>query len=187
MELDQRGFTKDTRPNLFHSPAFGSEYNAAHNAYVPPVKDSYPAKDVRYPAYAGTLEDGRLVTDYRPQCSKNIRPGYQFHTKRWLIQHAEDIMDEARRRQIEWSGASLPMANTVPPHAQIVHSTPFYSEIEETNQHMGLGVMRANADAPDLFGTFTYEPTVAEMQQNRKNIAVTKVYEGGRNSKRGAF
>ena len=185
MELDQRGFTKDTRPNLFDSPAFGSEYNAAHNAYAPPTKDSYPAKDVRYPAYAGALEDGRLVTDYRPQCSKNIRPGYQFHTKRWLIQHAEDIMDEARRRQIEWSGASLPMANTVPPHAQIVHSTPFYSEIQQTNQHMGIGVLRANSVSPDLFGTFTYEPTVLEMQHNRKNIGITTVYEGGRNSKRG--
>jgi len=51
----------------------------------------------------------------------------------------------------------------------------------------GLGVERANASAPDLFGTFSYEPTISEMQNNRKNIGMTVREEGGRNSKRGGF
>jgi len=36
-----------------------------------------------------------------------------------------------------------------------------------------------------LFGTFTYEPTMKEIQNNRKNIDVNNFYEGGRNSRRG--
>jgi hypothetical protein len=186
--MDYRSrFNKNTYPNLFSAPEFGNEYQAAHRAYQPPAKTIHPASDSRYPAYAGATEDGRLVTDYRPQCSKNIKPEYQFHTKLWLINHATDVMEESRQRQIEWSGASLPLANTVPPPAGVVHSNPFYSELEKTNLKWGIGVERANAAAPPLFGTFEYEPTIAELQNNRKNIDVTKFYEGGRNTVRGVF
>ena len=186
-ELDQPGFRKDTRPNLFSTPSFGTEYRAAHEAAIAPEKDEYPAREPRYPAYAGPMQDGRLVTDYRPQCSKNIRPGAQNSTKLWMIHHADELMDESRRRQIEWSGASLPMANTVPPPANIVHSNPFYSEVVPTQLPTGLGVERANSAAPMLFGTFEYQPTMSEIQNNRKNIGLTNRYEGGRNSVRGVF
>jgi len=185
--LDQSGFSKDTRPNLYSNPAFGSEYRAAQKAYVSPSKDVYPARDNRYPAYAGTMADGRLVTDYRPHCSKNIRPAEQYNTKLWMVHHANELMNESRRRQVEWSGASLTMANTVPPPADIVHSNAFYSEVNSTNLPNGIGIERANAVCPDLFGTFTYEPTIAELQNNRKNIKLTQFYEGGRNSPRGFF
>ena len=186
-ELHQPGFNRDTEPNFYRSPTFGTEYREARTAYVPPIKDAYPARSSRYPAYAATLEDGRLVTDYRSQCTKSVTAGNQYHTKLWLIHHAEEIMEEARQRQVEWSGASLPMANTVPPPANIVHSTKFYSEINPTNLKNGLGVERANAKAPGLFGTFSYEPTMEEMRMNRKNIGLTTRMEGGRNSVRGKF
>jgi len=186
MDIHNRN-SKDTYPMLYNTTAFVDEYMAAHKAYIPANKEIYPARDGRYPAYAAPLEDGRLVTDYRPQCSKNIKAGQQFHTKLWLIHHATEMMDESRRRQVEWSGASLGMANTVPPPSAIVHSTPFYSEVNPTNLYDGIGVERANADAPELFGTFSYEPQISEIQNNRKNIATTQFYEGGRNSKRGTF
>jgi hypothetical protein len=165
----------------------GSEYRAAHQAAIPSAKNVFPARDCRYPARAAALNDGRLVTDYRPQCSKNIRVGQQFHTKKWMITHADELMHEARKRQVEWSGASLPMANTVPPPAAIVRSTPFYSEVNPTHWKGGLGVERANAESPDLFGTFSYSPSISEIQNNRKNISMTTREEGGRNSKRGQF
>jgi hypothetical protein len=186
-ELNQSGFNRDTNPNLYTRPSFGTEYKAAHKAALAPIKDVYPAKDTRYPAYAGPMSDGRLVTDYRPQCSKNISAGNQFYTKLWMVNHATEMMDESRRRQIEWSGASLPLSNTVPPPASIIHSTPFYSEVNPTFLKDGIGLERANANAPDLFGTFSYEPTISELQNNRKNIGVTQYYEGGRNSVRGVF
>jgi hypothetical protein len=186
-ELNQRGFSRDTLPNLYHNPPYGSEYDAATTAALAPIKDVYPARDSRYPAYAGPLEDGRLVTDYRPHCSRNIAPAEQFNTKKWMINHAEHLMEESRRRQVEWTGASLAMANTVPPPAEIVHSNPFYSEVNRTHLQNGIGMERANAAAPDLFGTFRYEPTISEIQNNRKNIALTQYQEGGRNSVRGLF
>ena len=182
MEMDiTNPFTKDTHPNLFTSPSFGTEYRAAH----PIVKELYPAPDNRYPASAATLEDGRLVTDYRPQCTKNVRAGHQFSTKKWMIHHGVELMEESRKRQTAWAGARLPMSNTIPPPAAIVHSNPFYSEINPTHLKNGLGVERADSKAPALFGTYQYEPSVLEMQNNRKNIALTTREEGGRNSKRG--
>ena len=79
------------------------------------------------------------------------------------------------------------MANTVPPPAAIVTSDAFYSEIEPTYAYNGLGLQRANAEAPDLFGTFYYAPSMLTKQSNRKNIQVTTMYEGGRNSIRGRY
>jgi hypothetical protein len=185
--LDQPGFSRDTRPNLYSNPPFGTEYRDAQKAYVPPIKDVYPARDNRYPAYAGPMQDGRLVTDYRPQCTRNIQPAAQYNTKLWMVHHASEVMNESRRRQVEWSGASLAMANTVPPPADVVHSNPFYSEVSPTNAPNGIGVERANTPCPELFGTFQYEPTMSEIRNNRKNIKLTQHFEGGRNSPRGVF
>ena len=152
---------------------FGTEYKIAQN-YNPQNKDIYPARDSRYPASAAHLEDARLVTDYRPKCSKNIRPDAQYNTKLWLINHGNEIIDESRKRQVEWTGASFITANTVPPPAGITHSTPFYSEINPTGLKNGIGIERANVDCPGLFN-------------NRKNIGLTTHSEGGRNSQRGKF
>jgi len=187
VQLDQPGFTRDTRPNLYPSPPFGTAYKEARRVDFAPAKVIEPGRDARYPAYAAPMSDGRLVTDYRPQCSRNIPPYAQYNTKLWMVNHAEQIIDESRQRQVEWSGASLPLANTVPPPANIVHSNPFYSEVDSSGIRGGIGVERANASAPPLFGTFTYEPSMKEIQNNRKNIRLTQFYEGGRNSPRGIF
>lgn len=181
--METNPFTKDTYPNLFEQTLADSRTPKV-SSFVP-VKDTAPARDVRYPAYVAPMTDGRYVTDYRPQCSKNIAVGQQFQTKRWMIQHANEIMNESRRRHAEGSGASLAMANTVPPPAARVFSSPFESEIQRTNLGNGIGVERANAAAPDLFGTFFFEPTIHELQSNQKKIQVTTRYEGGRNSIRG--
>jgi hypothetical protein len=166
-------------------PSVGSEYHNAYRASFPGTAIQRIVPDSRYPARAAALEDGRVVTDYRPQCSKNIRTGQQFHTKIWMINHAEALMEESRKRQVNGLGSSLPMANTVPPPAAIVHSTPFYSEVTPAYFQHGIGVERANAAAPDLFGTFSYEPSLESLRMNRKNIQTTLRQEGGRNSSRG--
>lgn len=180
-------FTRDTYPNLYTHPTFGTAYHGGRDVALSTTKDSYPAPDNRYPARAAPLEDGRLVTDYRPQCSKNVQTGQQFYTKKWMINHGVELMEESRKRQVERTGAAVPMANTVPPPAAVVHSTPFYSEVNPTNLLGGLGVERANATAPDMFGVFQYSPSVSEMQANRKNISMTTRQEGGRNSNRGKY
>lgn len=178
-------FSRDTTPHLFGTPLLGSAYHEAHRVAFGDLKETSPARDTRYPAYAAAMSDGRLVTDYRPQCTKNVRAGHQFYTKHWMIQHASQMMEESRRRQVEWTGATLPMANTVPPPAAVVHSTPFSSELQPTYAPLGLGVERADARAPPLFGTFQYEPTLSELRANRKETQLTTYMEGGRNSRRG--
>ena len=183
--LTSQPYNNNTSPNLYDSPPYGAAYRAGTNAVRTSGKDLFSARDSRYPAFNAALEDGRMVTDYRPQCSKNVRPGYQFNTKQWMIRNADQIMDETRKRQMEWSGASLPMANTVPPPAGIIRSNAFYSELQPTYAMNGLGIVRADSTAPDLFGTFWYAASMAEKQANRKNIAVTTMYEGGRNTPRG--
>lgn len=152
---------------------------------VVPDRNTHPTRDNRYPAYTANMSDARLVTDYRPKCTKNVTAGQQFHTKLWMIHHATDLMGESRRRQVEWTGAALPMANTAPPPAAYVHSTPFESEMVSTHFRGGLGIERADSHAVPLFGTFAPSSTIAELQANRKSIAGTQVYEGGRNSIRG--
>jgi len=54
--------------------------------------------------------------------------------------------------------------------------------VKTTYLKEGLGIVRADSKAPDLFGTFYFAPSMAEKQANRKNIGGTKMYEGGRNS-----
>lgn len=186
-ELNQPGFTRNTTPNLFNSLPYGTEYKEARRTTMSQIKQTQPARDNRYPAYAAPMSDGRLVTDYRPQCTKNIAPYAQYNTKLWMVHHADQIITESRKRQVEWSGASLQPANTMPPPADIVHSTPFYSEVQSTGLTNGLGIERANSNAPSLFGTFSYAPTMNEIRNNRKNIGLTSHYEGGRNSPRGVF
>lgn len=180
MALTQPGFSNNTHPNLFTNPYFGTEYKTVQQI----TKDVSPARDSRYPAYSGLMDDGRFVTDYRPKCTKNVQPQNQFNTKLWMINHATDMINESRKRQVEWTGASLSMANTVPPPADIVHSTKFYSEVNSTGLCGGIGVERADCKAPTLFGTFQFEPTMTEIRNNRKNTGITTYYEGGRNSKR---
>ena len=176
-------FSKNTYPNLFYSNKFGSNYYSANKVLVD--KNVQMVQDTRYPAYANTLEDARLVTDYRPQCSKNIQSDKQFYTKLWMINHASEIINESRKRQSAWTGANFELANTRPPPAHIVRSTPFYSEIQPTGVQMGIGIERADSICPELFGTFKFEPSMEEYHNNRKNIELNYFQEGGRNSIRG--
>lgn len=183
--MNGEGFIRPTQPNYFSkAQPFGKEYNNYREQYVPP-KTTQPVRNSRYPAYAGIAEDARLVTDYRPHCTQNTPAGSQFSTKQWMIHHADSLMQVSRKRQSEWTGASLPMSNTVPPPADIVHSTPFISEIQPSGAPFGIGVERADAKAPALFGTFQIPPSRGEIMNNKKHIGITSHYEGGRNSLRG--
>jgi hypothetical protein len=180
--MDTR-FNKNTKPNLFGNSTWGSEYNAIYGGMFSAGKETSPTRDVRYPAYAATMSDGRMVTDWRPQCTKNVMPHYQFHSKLWMINHATELMEEARRRQADGSGASLYMMSAMPPPAAITYTTAFNSELRPTYMQGGIGIERANSYAPELFGTFTYEPSMTEIRMNRKNIEMTRHEEGGRNSR----
>ena len=182
--MDLNGFNKLTLPNFYaKQPTLGTEMKQARRLEV--VQSMEPAPDSRYPAYAGPMEEGAFVTDYRPHCSYNLPPGTQFNTKQWMVAHADSLIHLTRQRQSEWSGASLPLAKTVPPPADLVFSSPFENEILATRTLGGLGVERTGAPAPPLFGTFVMPPTQADLRSNVKHIDLTTRYEGGRNTPRG--
>jgi hypothetical protein len=182
--MDFNGFNKVTYPNYYaKQPRTGTEYRQARRLEVTPSME--PPKDNRYEAYAGPMAEAAFGTDYRPHCSYNLPPGTQFNTKQWMVAHADSLIHLTRQRQSEWTGASLPMAKTVPPPADVVFSSPFENEVVATHYRNGLGVERMGAEAPSLFGTFVVPPTPAEIQSNVKHIALTTNYQGGRNSIRG--
>ena len=181
--MDLNGFNKLTFPNFFAMPPLGIPYKQAKRMEVQPTME--PARDSRYPAYAGVMEDGHFVTDYRPHCNYNLPPGTQFTTKQWMVHHADSIIQLARTRESEWSGAGLPIAKTVPPPAVLAYSSPFENELLTTNYKDGLGVERTGAQAVPLFGTYTIPPTSNEIRANVKNIALTQQGSGGRNTRRG--
>jgi hypothetical protein len=184
MSIDFNGFNKVTYPNYFaKQPTLGSQRRLARNLQVTPTAE--PAPDNRYPAYSGHMEDAQNGTDYRPHCSSNLPPGTQFTTKLWQIHHTESLINLSRQRQAEWSGSSLPLAKTIPPPAVMVFSSPFENELVPTQYRAGLGVERADSKTPPLFGTFVVPPTPKELCGNTKNIALTKRYQGGRNTPRG--
>lgn len=184
--MDSAGFNRITQPNLFSQlPTYGAQYKIVRKEQELP-RTLYPAPDARYPAYSYAAADGRFVTDYRPHCTQNTPPGAQFTTKAWMQHHADNLIQLSRQRQSEWTGASLPMPNLAPPPAVVISSTPFENHLKPTGERFGLGVARADARAPVLFGTFVIPPTNAELQRNTKKISQTALYEGGRNSLRGS-
>ena len=182
--MDLNGFNKITLPNFYKMPPAGTEYKAAKR--FEQSKTTEPAKDSRYPAYAGVMADAHFVTDYRPHCNYNLPPGTQFTTKQWMVHHTDSIIELSRKRTAEWSGSSLPIAKTVPPPAVLVYSSPFENELLNTNYKEGLGVERTDAKAVPLFGTYILPSTPRERLANVKNISLTQHGSGGRNTRRGA-
>lgn len=145
-----------------------------------------PAPDSRYPAYAALMSDGRLVTDYRSKCEKNVPVGKQFATHQFMVANAETLMAESRRRQALWNGAVFGLSATQPPAAVVQRCTADECTFRTTGDKFGIGLERQSEGVPELFGTFEVEPTAAETGRDARNVALTTRFEGGRNSMRGA-
>ena len=143
------------------------------------------APDNRYPAYAALMSDGRLVTDYRSKCEKNIPVGKQFATHQFMVTNAEALIQESRKRQAIWNGAVFGLSATQPEPAVIQRCSADSCSFRETNDKFGLGIERQSEGVPVLFGTFEVDATVAELTRDRRNVALTTRFEGGRNSMRG--
>lgn len=144
------------------------------------------APDNRYPAYAALMSDGRLVTDYRSKCEKNVPVGKQFATHQFMVNNAEALIDESRKRQALWNGAVFGLAATQPEPAVVQRCTADSCNFRETHDTFGLGLERQSEGVPVLFGTFEVDPTATELAQDKRRVALTSHFEGGRNSMRGA-
>jgi hypothetical protein len=160
------------------APVSSPDYRRAE---VAPVKSydmpQLPTADSRYPGAAAAMYDGRIATDYRMHCSANVAPAAQRKTKQWMIDNAEDIIAVSRSRMAERS-AYTELVPRISEQTAVVCDT-YKCQTSVVNPN-GIGQGRPNV-VPELFGTFMVEPTL-EQRVARKNVGVTTVYEGGRNT-----
>ena len=177
--MDVNGFREPQSPWFFTQPPEYLVETRVKN-HDAPQKVTQPTPDNRYNGWAARMEDGRLLTDYRNRCSRNIPAGSQFATRRWMQDNASSIINLSRRRNAEATGAGRSYMPTEPGPAAYVKCTPDecrYTPISE----LGVGVKRSEY-VPDLFGTFA--PSAPHSSIHDKEM-LTMHYEGGRNSKRG--
>lgn len=175
--VDAQGFRRATEPNLYAGPV--RPWPRAVNVET---KDSGPVPDSRFPERPAQMEDGRLVTDYRPRCARNIPTGAQYATKQWMIHSTDAIIQESRRRQAIRAGADQAFdATTVPPPTTVVKCTPFSCGVVPVSRS-GIGREREEG-CPDLFGTFAESYATGAL----KPVMRTQKYQGGRNTPRGGL
>lgn len=173
--MDAKLFRLPTNPN----------YYPAGNPFDISAKGRFtqaPSPNPRFPGYAAQMSDGRLVTDYQPECSKNVPTGRQFATKEWMVKNATEIIRVGRERYAQQTGANYEQAETVPPPAVLVECTTADCSRRTTGAPGGIGVERIGSAAPPLFGTWESNMPVAAPRPVARR---TTVYEGGRNTIRG--
>jgi hypothetical protein len=168
------------------SPFFDSEGNSA--GVLRDFPKMMPTPDSRYPDYAAPMEDGRLVTDYRPNCSTRAPYGHQNATKNWLVENAEEVIRVARQRQAEYTGAVYGAPFSGPAPAAVQQCSVYSCSYTEgkvsgpgSPAKAGLGVERANSVAPPLPGTFDPRPFYSHLQMPTQRTDLNRRNEGGRN------
>jgi hypothetical protein len=177
--MDAKLFRLPTKPNFYGAIATASPFDLQQRQKTTTV----PTPDSRFPGWAAPMSDGRLVTEYQNHCSRNVPTGRQYATKEWMTKHAEEIISVSRERFTQQTGAFYGNdATVVPPPAMIVSCTSSDCSRTLTEAPGGLGVERAGATAPALFGT--WDPRDGSVAPARK-IEITTRYEGGRNTPRG--
>jgi hypothetical protein len=180
--MDSKLFRLPSKPDFYA----GLEGAAPVDIRSRGAEQELPAPDSRFPGWAAPMSDARLVTDYRPHCAVNIPAGKQFPTKNWMQRNAEEIRESNRRAYAQRMGGFLPYdASVVPPPALVVTCKAGGCARETTGATGGIGMERADAACPELFGTFSFRPT--DLSAPAAQPAITTRAEGGRNTVRGRF
>jgi hypothetical protein len=180
--LTADGFREAQSPWFFTQP---NQYilETRLNKIIAPKKNTNPTPDNRFPGWAGPMNDGRLVTDYRAHCETNIQTGYQFASKQFLQHNADKVIQKSRERQVQNSGAGMAYDfRTDVPAQTFVKCSPTMCKIRE-NVPSGIGMERVEP-VPELFGTFAMSQ---KSMFTPATPSITSRYEGGRNSVRGLF
>jgi len=177
--MDSKGFRLKGEPDLTVQPSWFTVKKETQREID--ATKTVNAPDSRYSAYAAPLEDGRLVTDYRQSCVTRAPPGQQFATKNWTVHNADDIINISRSRQAQTTGQALGTANTEVPPSILQKCTPTECEFYGSGMVMGIGIERKEG-VPQLFGTFTVNPTAVTLAGNVKHIDLNTTIEYGRNT-----
>jgi hypothetical protein len=168
-------FRLPTAPNFYRS---GVPVDIrAHNKH-----QSAAAPNSRFPGWPAPMSDGRLVTDYSPHCENNIPAGSQFATKSWMQNNTDEIIKFSRKRIASSLGGSHPYdSRVVPPPTDIVKCSKSECGRTEVGLPGGFGTERHEPLNFELFGTYTLQQFPAP----KRNIGLTAMEEGGRNTRRG--
>jgi hypothetical protein len=175
--MDSKLFRLPTKPNYYASIATAPPFDASAKAR----HSQLPTPDSRFPGYAAPMSDGRLVTDYLPECSKNVPAGRQFATKEWMTKNALELIRIGRERYAQQNGGNFENADTIPPPAALVQCTASDCSRKLTGKPGGIGTERVEGQLPYLFGT--WEPNMRGVAP--KPTISTGRPEGGRNTLRG--
>jgi hypothetical protein len=179
--MDSKFFILPTNLNYYPSISGADASRTAYKSIVSP-RTTTATPDNRFPGWSAPMEDGRLVTDYRPRCAQNIPAGKQFASKAWVKENTETIIQLSRQRQAMQNGAIYSFDSTVvPPPEAIVQCEPTECNAMPTGAPIGLGVERAYDRVPELFGTFDF----VKQAPPPTRAMLTQKFEGGRNSPRG--
>lgn len=176
--MDAKLFRLPTKPNFYAGIAAADPFDINQRQKYSQVA----SPDSRFPGWAAPMSDGRLVTSYQNHCSQNVPTGSQFSTKKWMTHNATDIIQTIRERTAKQNGAIYGLDNVVPPPVSIVACTRADCTRTPTKMQGGIGVERVE-EVPELFGTWDARITTVAP---KPRVAITTVYEGGRNTPRGA-
>ena len=105
--MDAKLFRVTTQPNYYPSVSNWTAKQQSMGHYFP-KRDGYlgPAPDSRFPGWAGPMEDGRMGTDYRTHCYKNIPAGSQYASHQWIQHNTDSIIEITRNRLSRETGAN---------------------------------------------------------------------------------
>lgn len=174
-------------PQEYESPSYGASMNARP---LPELYQNFaktmPTPDNRYSDYASQMSDGRLVTDYRPNCSTRAPYGHQNATKAWLIENSEEVARVSRMRQATYTGAVYGARYVGPKPAAVQTCTAYGCKTEtydESANRLGKERMNASAAPEDAYpGTFDPTSVFAGVKKSSAHIQLTRRFEGGRNT-----
>lgn len=181
--MDVNGFREPQSPWFFTQPA---EYlvETRVKSLEKPLKTTSPTQDNVYAGWVGKMEDGRLITDYRPNCSKNIPTGQQYATKLWMQNNADTIINISRVRNSQATGAGKSYYFKEMPTKTRIHCTTDECHYTKVNPN-GIGSSREEY-VPELFGTFSGSSPIFGSKPNFVHTSKEKE-EGGINTVRGRF
>ena len=179
--MDSQFFRIATQPNYYHGLSSYEAERVANKTTIS-TRNTQPSMDSRFPGWAAPMEDGRLVTDYRPHCNQNIPAGKQFATKEWITTNTDDVIAISRQRYAESTGAIYAFDMTVEaPPESMVKCDKVSCEFMPSGKYNGIGTERVYDRAPELFGTYQ----VPKVRAPRAHVGLNPRFEGGRNSWRG--
>jgi hypothetical protein len=177
--MDRKGFRIASEPELVYQPSRKIVQQETMREFE--ATKTIPAPDARFSAYAAPMSDGRLVTDYRDKCVTRAPPGTQFSVKNWIVHNTDEVIRLSRDRQVQLTGQALGTAATELPPAQYQGCTPERCEIRPSGYSDGIGIERTDK-APELFGTFTFQPTAETLSKDQEHTQLNRSIQYGRNT-----